>query len=103
MEPTQKSPPLTLTSVVARSADQISAEVDGETLLMSIERGKYYGMDAVGSRIWALLEQPRSIGEICDALMASFEVEREHCQRDVIAFVRDLLEQNLATLADESH
>ncbi len=102
MDANRKSQRLTLASVVARGAGQVSAEVDGETLPMSIERGKYYGMDSVGSYIWALLEQPRSVGAICDALTGSFEVERERLEVDVIAFLGTLLAKDLVTIPDEA-
>lgn len=49
---------INLNSVVAQSEDQVSTELDGETVLMSIEQGNYYGMDKVLSRIWALIEKP---------------------------------------------
>ncbi len=91
---------LTPTVIVQRTEGQISSDLDGETVLMSIDSGKYFGMDSVGSRVWALIEQPMSVRGICDILMEEFEVEADQCEREVIEFLRELFAINLARVAD---
>jgi hypothetical protein len=84
-----------ISSVVRQSEEQVAAEVDGEVVMMSIEQGNYYGIDEVGSRVWALIEQPTAVGAICDALEAEFDVERATCEADVLKFIEELAEQGL--------
>ena len=78
-------------TVLARSDEVLEAEIDGEKVMMSIEKGEYYGLDATGSEIWQLFEQPRSVAEICDQMIARYDVEPEECERDVVAFLDDLV------------
>ena len=63
-------------TVVAQIEELVSSDLDGETVMMSIENGKYYGMDAIGSRVWALIKQPCSVSELCDILLTEFNVDR---------------------------
>ena len=94
--------PISLNSIIARSDDPVSCDLDGETALMSVENGKYYGLDPIGSRIWGLLEQPRPVAAMCSILLEEFEVETSQCQHDVLAFLAELAEDNLIKVVAES-
>ena len=92
---------LTLTSdaVIAQGDDQVSTVVDGETVLMNIGNGKYYQLDDIGSRVWALIEAPTAVSAVCDQLVEEFEVERPTCEADVLQLVDRLLANNLIRVA----
>jgi hypothetical protein len=70
-------------------------EIDGEVVMLSIENSEYYGMDKVGSRIWALLEQPISFKQLVDQLLEEYEVPEEKCREDTLAFVQNLTDKKL--------
>jgi hypothetical protein len=78
----------------------ISSPMDNETVMMSIEKGKYYGIDSIGTRIWELLDQPLSIDELCEILPAEYDVEPDQCRADVTGFVEKMLEKELVRLPD---
>jgi len=84
-----------LDTVVKRSQGLVSNDMDGETVLLSVESGRYYGMDAVGTRIWDLIEQPRVVAALCDVLQEEFDVEREQCRRDVLSYLDELRAERL--------
>ncbi len=94
--------PLGLNSVVAPSEDLVSSDLDGEVVMMSIENGKYYGLDDICSRIWALLGEPRKVSELCVTLMEEFEVSREQCEADVLVFLNDMAGDNLIHIVPAS-
>ena len=73
---------ITLNSVVTKSEDQVSTELDGETVLMSIEQGNYYGMDKILSHIWTIIETPIPVSTLCDQLIAEYDVKRDACETD---------------------
>jgi hypothetical protein len=89
-----------LNTRVARGEGLVSSEMDGETVLLSVETGRYYGMDPVGSRIWDLIEQPRRVSGLCEALQEEFEVEREQCERDVLSYLNELYQEGLIEAED---
>jgi hypothetical protein len=91
---------LSLETRIARSQDQESGGVDDAVVLLSITRGEYFAMNAVGGRIWSLIEQPAALGSIVDQLLTEFEVDRATCEREARAFVTALLEAHLADAND---
>jgi hypothetical protein len=79
---------LETSTVVMRSDAILAAEIDGEAVMLSIENGKYYGLDPVGTDIWNLATEPRSIEQICNTLLDRYDVDADTCRKEVI----DLLE-----------
>lgn len=77
-------------TLVARTPDQVSGELEGKTVLLNIENGEYYNMNEVGSRIWALLETPMTVGALIDRLVAEFEIDRDTCKQDSLEFLEVL-------------
>jgi len=91
-----------LTTIVTHSEEQVAAEIDGEIVMMSVAQGNYYGLDAVGSRIWELIRQPCSVTALCDALLTEFDVDRATCEQDVLTFLNQLAEEKLIRVIDEA-
>ena len=85
-------------TVIARRGEPLTATVDDDLVMFDAERGEYFGLDRVGRRIWELLETPRSVGELCTALMTEFDVTPEACRADVGTFVDRLHEAELVEL-----
>ena len=75
--------------------DQASSDLGGEVAILDLKAGVYYGLDAVGARIWSLIQEPRTVNEIRDILLEEYEVEPEHCERDVLALLRRLADEGL--------
>jgi hypothetical protein len=79
-----------LSSVVVQSKKVLASAIDGEVVMMSIEAGTYSALDAIGSVIWDILKEPRSVSDICEILMERYEVERDRCEEEVLAFLKGL-------------
>lgn len=88
-------------TIVIQGDEQVTAEIEGEVVMMSVQRGHYYGLDAVGSRIWKLIQEPRSVAALCDLLQEEFEVDRATCERDVLEFLARLAAERLIKVVDE--
>ena len=85
--------------LIRRKGELLEAEVDGELVALHVENGTCYGFNGTATRVWALLEQPRSLDELCDALTEEFDVEREACAREVVALLRDLENDGLVEIS----
>jgi len=83
--------------MIKRSDELVHSDMDGETVMMSIEQSQYYGLDSVGTRIWDLIENEMRVGDICAALMNEYDVTEQQCQQDVISFLQDMLDNNTVT------
>lgn len=87
-------------SVVVATKDQVSSDLAGEVIVLSLQTAMYYGVDQVGARIWELLREPTRVTDICDAIAREYEVEPDLCQRDVLEFLRQLAAQGLIEVRD---
>ena len=70
--------------------DTTEASVGEETVLLQRKRGAYYGLDPMGTRVWALLKEGHRPLQICAAIAAEFEVEQEQVEEDVRRYLSDL-------------
>jgi hypothetical protein len=91
---------ISMASIVVATKDQVSSDLGGETVLLSMQSAMYYGLDEVGTRIWELLGQPIRVSDICDAIEREYDVERERCEADVLALLRDLAAKGLIEVTD---
>jgi hypothetical protein len=92
---------LTETSVVAATSDQVSSDLEDEKVILHLEDGTYYGLNAVGARIWDLIQEPTPVREVCEQLVREYDVEAETCQRDLMAVLRDLADHHLIEIRDD--
>ena len=75
--------------------DQVSSDLGGEVAILDLKAGVYYGLDAVGARIWSLIQKPRTVNEIRDILLEEYEVEPERCERDLLALLQRLADEGI--------
>lgn len=88
-------PTLTPGTRVARAETAISAEVGGELIALDVTKGVCYGLNAIGTRIWQLIETPLSAREIAEILVSEFDVSPEVCVEQTLDLLRDLLAAGL--------
>jgi hypothetical protein len=87
---------------VAIPADLLHQEVGGETVLLDLRGERYYSLDEVGTRIWALVAEHGHMETVCAHLMAMYEVDEETLRRDLQRFICGLVEAGLVTVAEGS-
>jgi hypothetical protein len=93
--------PLERETRVVVSPDAVSAELEGETVILGMHDGVYYGLDLVGSRIWGLAASPATLGSMHATIVAEYDVAPEVAWTDLCAVVRDLLAAGLLVLATD--
>ncbi len=82
-------------TVVKKSASQVSCVLNEEVAVLNLDRAVYFGLQGVAAYIWDTLEEPRSVAQICDDVMTEFDVDPEICRNDVSRFVVDMREAGL--------
>jgi hypothetical protein len=85
------------TRVVA-ARDQVSAQLDGEAVVLSLADGVYYGLNPVGATVWTLLERPRTVAELRDAVVAEYDVDAPTAQADLLRLLGELAARGLVEL-----
>lgn len=87
-----------LDTIVAQATGLVAADMDGEKVMLSIEKGKYFGLNGIGSRIWDMIEKPLTVREMVAELLKEYDVEEKTCQHDVQAFLSKLYTQELVDI-----
>jgi hypothetical protein len=80
---------LAAANLVATSA-QVSSELSGETVILNLKEGLYFGLNEVGNTIWQQIQQPTTFSQIRSQVLAEYEVEPEVCDRDLINILNQL-------------
>jgi hypothetical protein len=76
-------------------------ELDGEAVLLHLDTGVYYGLDPVGTRVWALLVEHGSPHAVCERMLEEFEVSLEVIESDIVNLVDELRDKGLVLPAPE--
>jgi hypothetical protein len=89
-------------STVLAAEGQVSSNLGEEVAILDLKAGTYYGLDAVGTRVWELIQEPRRVSEVRDTIMEEYEVEPDSCERDVITLLQKLADEGLVEVLNES-
>jgi hypothetical protein len=91
---------LSLDATVTVDENLVSTRLAGETVILHLTSGVYYGLDEIGTHIWELLQQPVTISDLFDQLLQGYAVEREQCLSDLLNFLQELMEHKLVKTHD---
>ena len=80
---------------IARAEGLVASDVNGEVVILSIEVGHFFHLNATGSRIWNLLDAPMTVAALSAAMRERFAVGADECRRDVTEFVQGMLDKGL--------
>jgi len=86
---------LSLSLQVKPSEDVVWRNLQGESVLLDLKSGVYFGLDAVGTRIWTLLQDHRDLQAVLQELLSEYEVSEETCAHDLMDLVSAMAEKGL--------
>lgn len=78
--------------------DVLFRELQGEAVILNLASSTYFGLDAVGTRVWQLCEAHGSLRAVFDAMQREFDAPGETLQSDLLTFVDELLDKGLLAL-----
>jgi len=82
-------------SRIAVSADQVSCDLAGEAAILNLKNSVYYGLDPVGASVWSLIQEPKTVAEIREALLSIYDVDSSQLESDLQSLLTQLSEQGL--------
>ncbi len=86
---------VTLASTVCHAPNPVAADVAGETVLMSLERSRCYGLGEIGSEIWSRLRSPVTVSELVDEFSTRYEAPPGVIAHDVLGWLEQLAAEGL--------
>jgi hypothetical protein len=90
---------IALDSTVAASDDAVFREMDGESVLLNLETGMYFGLDEVGTRVWRLAADDGSLRAIRERLLEEYDADAATIERDLLALAEALVSKGLWVLS----
>ena len=87
-----------LSDFITRNEEPLSSEIDGERVMMSLDQGKYFGLNTVGSFIWELTESKSTFGEMLNKVEEKYDVAPEVCLKETSQFIEQLIEKKLVKI-----
>ena len=82
-------------SSIVAAKDQVSCDLGGETVILNLRDSIYYGLTEVGFRVWNLIQEPQTVGDICRILLKQYEVDPVRCKNDLLALLQEMKTRGL--------
>jgi hypothetical protein len=77
------------------------SELGDEVVILDLESSSYLGLDEVAAAIWNLLAEPRTVDELEEYLLATYDVDRAKLREDLDPFLEQLIERGLVVRDEE--
>lgn len=89
---------INLDTIINKNLEIDDTDLDGEKVMMNLDKGEYFMMNEVGSRIWEIISEPINVKEIISTLRNEYEVDEETCKDTVIEFLGRLDNADLISI-----
>lgn len=89
---------ITLETTITKNLEIDDTDLDGEKVMMNLDKGQYFMMNKIGSRIWGIIEQPIKVSEIINTLMNEYDVDKKTCEDAVTDFLGRLNNADLISI-----
>ena len=88
-------PSASLENTFVLSKDALFRDLNGEAVILDLDSGKYFGLNAVGTRVWQLIERHGRLAAVFDELCREYDAAPDELQRDLLELVARLAEARL--------
>jgi hypothetical protein len=80
--------------------DILISQVGGESVILNLKSEHYFGLDDIGTEMWAAITNSESIQAAYEKLLNEYEVEPEQLKRDLQNLIQKLVEHGLVEVSD---
>ncbi|MBI2571580.1 MAG: PqqD family protein [Candidatus Schekmanbacteria bacterium] len=82
-------------SRIKRRSDIVFGAIESDIVMTDLDAGMYYSLNETGARLWSMIAEPLTLGEVCDALAEEYGVDRSRCLQEVVRFAEELRRRSL--------
>src|SRR5512136_1165031 len=90
-------------STIIVTKDQVSADLSGEAAILNLKTSSYFGLNTVGASIWKLVQEPKTVSQIRDAIIQEYDVEPDRCEHDILELLQELSRHGLIEIMEEKN
>lgn len=92
---------LTLNDSIVVSENVLFRTLDDEAVLLNLKTGVYFGLNPLGTRIWQLIVEERSLSRVMEGVLREYDVERSVVETDLLELGRRLCASGLGEIRAE--
>lgn len=90
--------PLTLSDRLVVPEAVVSRELDGEMVLLNLDTGVYFGLDAVATDMWRAIQGAGPLGDAMRAVEAQYDIDPDTLVEDLLRLAGQLVAKGLLQL-----
>ena len=68
---------------------------DGETVIVDLERGQYYGLDELGTVLWERMAAGKTLSEVVNEVAPKYDVDVSVLREDLVALCNEWIRLGL--------
>lgn len=80
----------------------LCSPVANEAVLLELASGRYFGLNEVGARVWALIQDGTDLDTVAARLVEEFEVDADTVRRDLERLVGELVDAGLVRVEHDT-
>ena len=85
---------------VKAAKDVVFRELEGEAILLNLRTGIYFGLNAMGTRIWQLLAEHKKVDPVATMLLDEYDITEEQLRGHLFEFVGKLKSKGLVDVCE---
>jgi hypothetical protein len=82
-------------TILRQAPDSAESEMAGETVVLHLASGTYYGLDETGTYVWSLLKDGACLSDILVAAKARYGIAEKVLEADIGSFLAELIDHDL--------
>jgi hypothetical protein len=89
-------------SIIQVASEQVSCDLAGEAVILSLKSGQYFGLNEVGARIWNLIQEPKTVSAVLDAVLEEYDVALKQLEPDLLALLEEMANKELIEVEESA-
>lgn len=86
-------------SYIVASQNLLASRLGDEVVILSLQGGKYYGLNPLAAFVWNLLSDPVRFSDLQMAVLEEYDVTAEQCAQDLGRLLQDLQNEGLIQIS----
>ena len=88
-------------TVLIRSENVLSTDLEDEVVMMDIEEGSYFSLQGPTARVWELLEEKTTVKTLRDTLLDEYSVSTEQCDKELLELLQQMDDRGLVIVSPQ--
>jgi len=77
-------------AIVKVANEQVSCNLAGEAVILHLKSGQYFGLNEIGARIWDLIQEPKTVSAVFEAILHEYDVTPNQLEGDLLALLEKM-------------